>query len=493
MFGKDTSQLSGYTQNNPAGTNFLRNTIRAKVYSGDSIIEEKLTQCQLYWKYYNNRHWANNNDELLSFNYVRAVIDKVNNFIIGKEGFEVNIIDTYGDTVDESVETVIEALIRYNWRKNGKKVLLQKILQMGSVCGDCYVFLSPDIANGYVEYDLLDSRNVIPIFLNGDYKQIRGYKVIKVLGTNEKEYLQRVTEYEKGNVKKYYVKDTGKEAEKFEVENIPNDYDFIPIVHIENIPMSDNYGGKSDMEDIVKINKIFNEMTEDIKMIIDYYAQPTTVITGGTVGQLKRGINQIWSGLPSDANVFNLTLGEDLSASMSFLKLLKDSIHELSGVPEEVLSKVQHISNTSAAALQMLYQPIIQVSDKKSVSYGTGIEEINRMTCVIFAKNIEKHPLFEKLPEEAKADKSVTYFDRYRAETVWKYNLPNDRLGMLNEAVIELAQGIGSRREIMERLAKNNIPKLLKEIDDDADRKAELEIKVKDAVKPVNENNPPKQ
>ena len=120
--------------------------------------------------------------------------------------------------------------------------------------------------------------------------------------------------------------------------------------------MSDSYGGKSDMEDIVKINKIYNEMAEDVKMIIDYYAQPTTVITGGTAGQLKRGTNQIWSGLPSDAQVFNLTLGEDLSASMGFLKMLKDAIHELSGVPEEVLSKVQHISNTSAAALQMLYR-----------------------------------------------------------------------------------------------------------------------------------------
>jgi len=477
MFGKDKTQLANYTGKNTSGTSMLQNTIRAKVYSGDSVIENKLTNCQLYWKFYNNNHWAKNNDKLLSFNYVRAIIDKVNNFIIGKAGFEVNISDTYGDEISEDLETVYEALINYNWKQNKKKTLLQKILQMGSICGDVYVFLLPNTTKGYVEYVLLDSRTTIPMFNNGDYNDIIGYKVVKILGQNDKEYIQKVTEYTKGKTKTYYIKETGQDADKFEVEEKENDYDFIPIVHIENIPMSDSYGGKSDMEDIVNINKIFNEMAEDVKMIIDYYAQPTTVITGGTVGQLKRGLNEIWSGLPADASVFNLALGEDLSASTNFLKILKDAMHDLSGVPEEVLSKVQHISNTSAAALQMLYQPIIQVADKKSVSYSEGIEEINRMTCIIYAQNISSHPLFAKLPEEAK-DKPKSYFLRNKAEPVWKYNLPNDRLSMLNEATIELDQRLGSRREIMERLGKKNIPKILSEIESDTAEKIDIESKI---------------
>lgn len=483
MFGKDKSQLTSYSTQNSAGSDFLRNTIRAKIYAGDSVMEKKLTQYQLFWKYYNNQHWAENNDSLLSFNYVRAVVDKINNFIIGKEGFEVNIKNVYGDEVDPEVEKYYEALIGYNWRMNKKKTLLQKIYQMGSVCGDCYVFLYPNETKGYVEYVLLDSRTTIPIFKPNSGDEVSGYKVIKLLGTTEKEYIQKVTEYTVGMVKTYYVKETGANADKFEVEEKPNDYDFIPVVHIENIPMSDSYGGKSDMEDIVKINKIYNEMAEDVKMIIDYYAQPTTVITGGTVGQLKRGINQIWSGLPSDAHVFNLTLGEDLSASMTFLKLLKDSIHDLSGVPEEVLSKVQHISNTSASALQMLYQPIVQVADKKSVSYGEGIELINKYTAYIYSTNLQENPAYKKLTQKEKVDKE--FVKKYAPETVWKYNLPSDRLGILNEAVIEMANNIGSRREIMERLGKENIPSLLTEIE------ADLKFKNENAIKPTDPNNPP--
>ena len=319
----------------------------------------------------------------------------------------------------------------------------------------------------------MDSRTCIPIFSNGDYTNVIGYNVIKLLGRRDDGYIQFVTEYRLNMVRTYYIKETGQNPDKFEQVETPNDYGFIPVVHIENIAMADTYGGKSDMEDILKINKVFNEMAEDLKMTIDYYAQPTTIITGGTVGQLKRGINQIWSGLPADASVFNLSLNEDMSATMSFLTMLKNAIHDLSGVPEEILSKVQHISNTSASALQMLFQPLIQVADKKSVSYGEGIDALNKLTCIMYAKSIGTHPLFARLPVEA-LSKPEAFFERYVSEVAWKYNLPNDRMGMLNEANIELTQGIGSRREWMDKLGKANIPSILEEIKADDERKAEM-------------------
>ena len=505
MFDKNCKTNTGYINPNTEGTNTLRALVGAKIYAGDPMMEEKLTKYQLYWKFYNNQHWNKNNDKLLSFNYVRALIDKVNSFMIGAEGFELNIKDFFGDSIAPDLETSYEALLNYNWRSNHKKVFLQRLTQMGSICGNAYVFLVPNIQDGYIEYRLLDSRVTIPMFDNGDYSRIKGYKSVKQLGYNDKEYILHITEYTVGNVKTYYTKETGEKAEQFEVENVTNSYPFLPIVHIENLPMSDSYGGRSDVEDIVKINKIYNEMAEDIKMTVDYYAQPTTVITGGTVGQLKRGINQIWSGLPPDANVFNLSLGEDLSASMNFLKLLKDSMHDLSGVPEEVLSKVQHISNTSAAALQMLYQSIIQIADKKSVTYSEGIETINMLTGIMFALSINDHPLLKKLPKDARSTDVTTlrqFYFRYRTETIWKYSLPNDRRAQLDEADIELRNKLASRREIMERLGKLNIPKIQAEIREDIEQDIKDQKELKQAEKQAegeptdpeegNEQKPPK-
>jgi len=363
---------------------------------------------------------------------------------------------------------------------------------MGAICGDTYLFLYPNVDAGFVEYIVLDSRTVIPMFKDGNYNIIDGYKVIKLLGKNEQEYIQKVTEYTKNATTTYYIKATGSQQDRFQLTENLHKYGIIPIVHIENIPMSDEYGGKSDLEDIIKLNKVYNEMAEDVKMIIDYYAQPITVITGGTVGQLKRGLNQIWSGLPSDASVFNLSLGEDLGASTEYLKLLKNAMHDLSGVPEEILSKVQHISNTSAAALSMMYQPIIQIADKKSVSYGEGIAELHRLTGIVYARSISDHPLFAKLPSSAKVpDNTNKFFDRIMALPVWKYNLPNDRQAMLMEIDIELRNKIASKREVMERLGKKNIPKILNEIASDTQEKVEELAKIASIEKAQEPNTPP--
>jgi hypothetical protein len=372
---------------------------------------------------------------------------------------------------------------------------MQDILQTGSITGDAYVFL--EVKSNRIAFKLLDSRIVVPKFNKGDITDVVSIRVVKQLGKNEEEYIQKVTEYTKTEVISYYLKNTGEDAKKFEYKSEANSFGEIPIVHIRNLPKSDSYGGRADIEDIVKINKTYNEMAVDYKMIVDYYAEPTTVITGGTVGHLKRGAGNIWSGLPSEASVFNLTLNEDLGATTNFLALLKNAMHDLSGVPEEVLSKVQHISNTSAAALQMLYQPIIQVADNKAVGYGRGFAELIKMGCKMFATYHPNHPLFVKLKtqivllDEKYKENVKPFFDRYDARIVFKYNLPNDRLSALNEASIELSNKLASRREIMERLGKQNLPKILAEIEDDRSEELDYQTKLAEASNQnVNENNP---
>ena len=501
MFQKSGNNNTGrYDNVHPSGTNYLRHTVNAMIYSGDQRVVDKLTNAQLFWKFYNNKHWAQNNDELLSFNYIRAIVDKVNNFMIGKDGFEVNVVDSFGDEIAPELETAYEMMGNFIFGGEDKKSTMQDVLQMGSITGDAYVFL--EVVATKIKVRLLDTRMVVPKFRKGDSADVESYRVVKQLGTNDQKYIQKISEYSKENVTTYYLKETGEDAQKFEFTSETNTFGEIPIVHIRNLPKSDAYGGRADIEDIIKINKTYNEMAVDYKMIVDYYAEPTTVITGGTVGNLKRGAGNIWSGLPSDSNVFNLTLNEDLGATTNFLQLLKNAMHDLSGVPEEVLSKVQHISNTSAAALQMLYQPIIQVSDNKAVGYGKGFAEIIQMGCKMYAKYKADHPLFVKIKKEIdklegsdyEGDNVKNFFDRYIPRIMFKYNLPNDRLSALNEAAIELSNQLASRHEIMERLGKQNIPKIQSEIKEDRQEALDYETKLAEVNKPpvpIAGGNPP--
>lgn len=466
MFSKQ--QRNTYRNTNGPGSVYLQNAVRTRIYSGDEETERRLTAYQLYWQFYVGKHWNDNNDRLLSFNYCKAIVDKVTTFMIGKTGCEFNVEDTWGDEVDSQVvEKPLEALVNYVWRKNGKKLTLTKALQMGSVTGDLYAYLYPDIKKGYVVIDILDSRTTVPVFEDGDITKIEKYRIVKPLGDNDKNYAAKITEYSATEKKVYYVKDVSDKADKFEVETEANNLGFIPIIHIQNAPNSGAFGGFSDLVDILKLNKIYNEMAEDVKQIIDYYAAPTTVVTGATVGQLKRGVDQIWSGLPAEADVKVLSLGEDLTASQNFLATLKNAMHDMSGVPEEVLSKVQHISNTSATALQMLYQSLIQAADKKATTYGEGLVEINKMIAVMMVRYFaDSLDIVKRLPENARK-KPEEYFERYWIVPAFIYDLPNDRLIQLQEAQLELNMKIGSRQEIMERLGKKGIPAILTQIDAD--------------------------
>lgn len=54
-----------------------------------------------------------------------------------------------------------------------------------------------------------------------------------------------------------------------------------------------------------------------------------------------------------------------------------------------------------------------------------------------------------------------------RIEPVFAYGFPKDKTDELNRAQMELNMKLSSRKEIMERMGKQNIPELLDEIDED--------------------------
>lgn len=456
ILGSDRQQL-GYKKEE--GTINLRSFVESTIISESPDID-RITRYTLYWHFYNGKHWRQYNETFLSFNYVRAFIDKVINFLLGRNGFSFKISSYDNRDISEDVERQIEGFYEYHWRMNRKLTVIHDILQMGSITGDVWVHLGWDTKMEYVTLGTLDSRHCFPDFVNGDISRMDKFTLRQPLIKNKDDYKVLCIEYTTDTITQWYQKDTAQEGKRYLEKEAKNHYGFIPIVHIKNKPSSDGYYSKSDCADILKINKVYNEMTQQLKSIIDYYGTPTTVITGGTVKTLRKGLGNIWSGLPPEANVFNLGLGEDLNSSIQFVKeILKTGMHELADVPENTLGKLQAISNTSAAALQITYQPLIQQADLKWLTYGDGIMDINLMMVQITRIMAPKHKSLEGLPDKFETD--------YLAESVFTYGLPQDRSVELNQANIELSAHIASRREIMNRLGKKNVPNLLSEINED--------------------------
>ena len=452
-------------------TNVLRSFVLQNIVQDNQWEIDRITKYYLYWKFYDGMHYKDFNDGLLSFNYVRAFIDKVNMFLLGDEAFTFHVKSFYTTQIDKEVEKLAEELMMYHWGKSDKLQLSYEILQMGGVTGDCWLGVEwmPDEGDRYCRVSVFDSRQCFVTFVNGDYNNVESFMVRQPLDQNgsnsETKYRLFVQRWTNKKVETWYQKDVSIEenkTRKYEYKSYKNVYGFIPMVHIKNRPNSAGYYGKSDMNDILKINKIYNEIMQQLKAVIDYHVTPTTVITGASAKSLKKGLGQIWSGLPAEANVFNLGLDVDLSAATNFAKDLKTSMHELSDVPENALGKIQAISNTSAAALQITYHPLIQQANIKAMTYGEGITKVNSMILRILAIEDPDNERLVRLQQIA-----PDFLSDMRIEPVFAYGFPKDKTDELNRAQMELNMKLSSRREIMERMGKQNIPELLDEIDED--------------------------
>lgn len=463
-------------------TNVLRSFVLQNIVQDNQWEIDRITKYYLYWKFYDGMHYKDFNDGLLSFNYVRAFIDKVNMFLLGDEAFTFHVKSFYSTQIDNEVEKLAEELMMYHWGKSDKLQLAYEILQMGGITGDCWLGVEwmPDDEDKYCRISVFDSRQCFVTFDNGDYNKVDSFLVRQPLdlgGNNsQNKYRMFVQRWTNDTIETWYQKDVSIEenkVKKYEHQVYENKYGFIPMVHIKNRPNSAGYYGKSDMNDILKINKIYNEIMQQLKAVIDYHVTPTTVITGASAKSLKKGLGQIWSGLPAEANVFNLGLDVDLSATVNFAKDLKTAMHELSDVPENALGKIQAISNTSAAALQITYHPLMQQANIKAMTYGEGITKLNSMILRIISIEDPNNKRLVKLRK-----KVPNFLSEMRIEPVFAYGFPKDKTDELNRAQMELNMKLSSRKEIMERMGKQNIPELLEEIDEDAIQQGLLMAKI---------------
>lgn len=444
----------------------LRSHVQQNIVSDNQYEIDRITKYYLYWKFYEGLHYKDFNDGILSFNYVRSFIDKVSMFLLGETGFSLTVKKYSTEQVDREVARKIEQFYLYHWNRSRRATLSHEMLQMGGVSGDLWVAVEWDNRKKFARIKTLDSRQCFPYFKDGNYENLERFVVrIPLEQTDKQPYKLQCIAYTEDKIemwKQKVINYRETERDKFEKSSVPNPYGFIPVVHIKNKPFSPSYYSKSDAADIIKINKVFNEMMQEQKAILDYYATPTTVITGGSAKNLRRGLGNIWSGLPPEANVFNLGLDVDMGAADNYLQRLKTSMHELSDVPENALGKLQAISNTSAAALQITYQPLMQQAQLKALTYGDGIAEINDMLPKIVEAHDPGNPLLKALMTAVGGD-----LDDIRVEPVFGYGLPQDQQAELNNGLAELNARIASRREVMARLGKNNITELLEEINED--------------------------
>lgn len=461
------------------------------------------------WNFYEGYHWEGIDDldtPQVTFNYCRAFVNKFVAFEFGK-GFSIKtpvemdeVPVTIGDekvevTVDTNENGIVEPdevqepeervvvsektlqdFLSEVWKDNNKDELLVEMGQTKSITGEVWVkvqFQSPEDLNdpfeeypkGRIRLSVVPTQYAFPQFSDHDKDTLESLLIMYPIHVErETGILRRRTSTTTIIYKELW---TNEKIEIYHgadlIDEMENPYGFIPFVQIKNFPIAGRSRGVGDIDDIIPLNVELNTKKSDVSEVIDYHSAPITLVYGARIGNLEKGANKVWGGLPKDAKVENLSLQGDLVASTAYIQDVKTSMCEIAGVPETVLGGAAAISNTSGVALQYMNLPLIERTRVKRQCSSVGIQLVNKMILFISLQE----GLIEK-PEE------MSMKDFVANEVEIPDTLPKDELIELQKVQQEMMMGLECRHGAMERLGKDNIPKKLAEIDKERQEYPEL-------------------
>lgn len=468
----------------------------------------RLEKIKEAWNFYEGYHWEGIDDldsPQVTFNYCRPFVNKFVSFEFGKgfsiktpmalDGKGVTVGDTKIDTTvrdqngdgvidpeelenkpEKIVEKTVNDFLNAVWDSNKRDELCVEIGQTKSITGEAWVkvsFESPeDLDDPFEEYPdgkirltVLPTQYVFPTFNPHDRDRLDSvlimYPIEKRVNTGILFIRSSLTTV---IYKELWTKDEIIVYEdKEEIDRMDNPYGIIPFVQIKNFPIAGRTYGMGDLEDIIPLNVELNTKRSDISEIIDYHSAPITCVFGAKIGNLEKGANKVWGGLPKDAKVANLELQGDLGASTNYTESLKTAMCEIGGVPETVLGGANAISNTSGVALQYMNLPLIEKTRVKRQCTKTSLETVNKMILHI--------ALLEGLIE--KPD-NISKKDFLYNEVTLPDTLPKDELLELQKLEAEMKLGLECRHGAMERIGKEDINQKLAEIDKEREEHPEL-------------------
>lgn len=446
----------------------------------------RLNRYSLNWAMYLGHHTSfrrQQGEPQMVFNYYRALTDFIINFTFSK-GVHFRS--------PKATEAIVPDLLERVWEiDNNKATVLWEIGQQGAVSGDCFIKVAYEEAYqdpagmvhpGKVRVLPLNSSFCFPEFHPHDRNRLIRFKLkYRFWGTSLEGTRQvyTYTEILTDDVIEEYINDEL-------IDSRPNPLGVIPVVHIPNIRISGSPWGLSDCNEMISLNRAYNETATDIADIINYHAAPVTVIIGAKASQLEKGANKVWGGLPKDAKVENLEGGgQGLKGAMDYMAMLKKSMHEMTGVPETALGQAQPISNTSGVALSIQFQPLMNRYHQKIIQYAHGLERVNELILRNLA--VKEPEAFTWNPDRDTLPKKDQLLqldpndpDTYRTYVHFPPPLPLDKLIILNEVQSMLSLGLeskeGALRTLGEEFPAEKLQEIRQELIDDAKADGALKL-----------------
>lgn len=310
-------------------------------------------------------------DDNVRLNFARLIVDKGASFLFGQS------VDFEAGGEESAAETWLDAV----WTANRQATLLNKLAINGGVTGHAWIKIATQPA-GPPRLIVLDPETVSVAYLPDDYETVIEYRI-------DTKGVDPYTRKAQANRQVISKQETGwRIIDQVSKGDSPSwqttgdvlwPYDWPPIIGCQNLPAPNEYWGVSDLEvDIIEVMRAINSGISNLNRMLRLNAHPRILGSGITDPRQLNVAPDNMMLLPPGTSIsaLDLKIGAQ-RAWIDYYETLKEALHELARVPEVATGKVDNIGTLSGVALQILYQPLLEKTAQKRMTYGDMLQELN--------------------------------------------------------------------------------------------------------------------
>ena len=352
-----------------------------------------------YRNLYRNRLFNNTIENIGRVNFLKEVPEIMTWFIFGLKGVSIKLMSE-GKEI-KKIQKEFDRVLKAN---NFQKFCLEAITNMIKY-GDAFSQVGweePEDSNeffrrkngfgdnGICRFKILDNFIVYPVLKMNDTTKVDYY----VISTEQADIQEPDIEFYRSDVVQYY-KGSNKTRP---ILTIPNPViGDLPITHLKNMGNAMNFYGIAEYEDLFPINSEYIVKNKLFGIGVDMTSNPPTIAKGTRFkGKFKYGGDNFVNLGKTNATIEYLELKGNLEAVQNYLKRAEDDFNTIAGIPEIARGRETSISNTSSAAMKILYYPLILKTGLKRPAIDEFITDM-AYKMLIF---MEMKGTIKKIPED---------------------------------------------------------------------------------------------
>lgn len=381
----------------------------------------------------------------------RTVVDKGVSFLFGQE------VVSHIESPDKEAA---QDWLNECWRRNKRMLTLQKLAQNGGICGHAFIKIVADGIRGkggatWPRLIVIDPQQVAVVCDPDDCDHVLQY-IIGLPDTDEPSAAKRTATrrqviLEDRDGASWQIVDQHFQGGAWVTDVVePWPHDFAPVVDCQNLPRANDFWGESDLPmDLQAMLRSINRVVSHINKIVRVYAHPKVWARGMGTRTIDVAIDAVIQ-MPSETAELNtLEMKGDLAAAREFLGQLNEYLSVVCKIPLVALGVPDQLGSPSGVALQIRYQPLLEKTEQKRLTYGVLIQELDRRLLAL-----------------------AGFGDQLITQQNWHEMLPTDPLMERQVLVLDDSLGVRSKRSIAEALDLDYDSEL-EQMEEEADQAAQ--------------------